>query len=131
MVGFSETLKELMAKRNMSQPELADILGVSRVSISKYQNGKAFPDYNALVKIAEVFNVTTDYLLGRKDAEKHFFDKTNDLGEEQLMMDNFLKETEALLRGKGKISEDKLRHVKKFMKFVLEEDLEEKNKKNK
>lgn len=129
MIGFSETLKELMAKRNMSQPELADILGVSRVSISKYQNGKAFPDYAALVKIAEVFNVTTDYLLGRKDAEKHFFDKTVDLGEEQLMMDNFLKETEALMRSKGKISEDKLSHVREFMKFVFKEELEEEKKK--
>lgn len=128
MPSFGETLKELRAKRSMSQPDLADVLGVSRVSISNYENDKAFPDYSALVKIADLFNVTTDYLLGRENAEKHYFDKTKVKSEEEASIEQFLKETEAMIRAKGSISEEQLSHVREFMGYVFSKDAE--NKKN-
>ncbi|WP_256846883.1 helix-turn-helix domain-containing protein [Paenibacillus sp. Pae108] len=117
---FGEILRELRTKRNISQPELADALGINnRVSISNYENGKAEPKYEDLLKIAEYFNVTVDYLLGRENAEKYYFDKTKTVPEEEKKIENFLKETEALIREKSNMSEEELKHIKTFMEFIV------------
>lgn len=119
MAEFSEILKDLMAKRNMSQPDLADILGVSRVSISKYQNGKALPDYDGLLKIADLFNVTTDYLLGREHAEKHYVDPTK-IDEDQ---EQFFNQLKALILSSGeKLTKQELDHIAEFSSFVVNRD---------
>lgn len=55
-------LKELRIKHGISQEELADLLNISQQSISKYENGHAFPDINLLIQIADYFKVSIDYL---------------------------------------------------------------------
>ncbi|WP_409346787.1 helix-turn-helix domain-containing protein [Paenibacillus sp. MBLB4367] len=127
MSHFSETLKELRTKRNVSQDDFSEYLGKTRATISNYENGKTEPEFADLVKIADFFNVTVDYLLGRKEAEKHYFDKTSIMTEHQALMDKFLKDTEAMLRDKGNVDEEKMRIVLKFMKFTFLEDLEDEN----
>lgn len=52
-------------KLNMSQGDLADALGVSRQSVSKWENGNATPDLDKLVKLSELFGITLDELVGR------------------------------------------------------------------
>lgn len=64
---FSEKLKELRHHHNLSQEELALILGYSRTAISAYELGRNEPSFADLEKIATYFSVTTDYLLGRTD----------------------------------------------------------------
>lgn len=54
----------------MTQQELADKIGVSRGTIGMYEIGKRDPDTNTLIKIAQTFNVTTDYLLGNTSNPK-------------------------------------------------------------
>lgn len=49
----------------MTQAELADRLGISRVTLTNWEIGRANPDHETLVRIADLFGVTTDYLLGR------------------------------------------------------------------
>ena len=61
---FPTALRTLMADRNISQKDLADHLGKSRQAISLYYIGESAPDLEALVKIAQFFNTSTDYLLG-------------------------------------------------------------------
>lgn len=51
----------------MSQAELAEKLGVSQQTISKYERGTREPDNETLVKLAEIFNCSIDYLLGKTD----------------------------------------------------------------
>lgn len=68
MIG--EKIKELRKSRKMSQGDLGDLIGVSKMSISYYENGKKPPGRETLEKIAEYFNVSIDYLLGRS-SEKH------------------------------------------------------------
>lgn len=51
-------------KRNMSQGDLAEALEVSRQSVSKWENGNATPDLDKLVKMAKLFGVTLDELVG-------------------------------------------------------------------
>jgi transcriptional regulator with XRE-family HTH domain len=64
---FSERLAELRKKHKMTQQELANKLGVSRGTIGMYEIGQREPDAETLKKIADFFNTTTDYLLGRTD----------------------------------------------------------------
>ncbi|MNR56302.1 hypothetical protein D3C85_1768490 [compost metagenome] len=67
--------------------------------------------------------MTTDYLLGRKEADKHYIDKSTTLPEEQVKVERFLKSTEALIREKGaKISEEELGYLLRFMEFHLKDE---------
>lgn len=60
-------LKELRNLRGISQLKLAMDLNVNQNSISRYESGLREPDYNTLIKIADYFKVSVDYLLYRTD----------------------------------------------------------------
>lgn len=62
--NFSKLLKDLREREGLKQSELAEKLGVSRGSISFYENGDRVPDIVFLGKVSEFFNVSCDYLLG-------------------------------------------------------------------
>lgn len=63
-------LKELRTARSVSQVKLAIDLNVNQNSISRYESGLREPDYNTLIKIADYFNVSIDYLLYRTENPK-------------------------------------------------------------
>ena len=65
MRSFGEILASLREERGIYQKELAAILKVSVGTVSNYENNIHFPDQEALLQLAEYFDVTTDYLLGR------------------------------------------------------------------
>ena len=50
-------------KNGWSQEELAQMLSVSRQSVSKWESAQAVPDLNRIIQMAKIFNVSTDYLL--------------------------------------------------------------------
>jgi transcriptional regulator with XRE-family HTH domain len=58
-------IKETRCRNNLTQAEFGAMLNVSVSTVSLYENNKRAPDYNLLVNIADKFNVTTDWLLGR------------------------------------------------------------------
>lgn len=66
-ISFAMRLKKLREQKKLNQTELANLLEVSNGSISKWERGDRQPDYETLEKIADIFNVTIDYLLGRSD----------------------------------------------------------------
>ena len=59
--------KKIRIKRNITQVDLAKQIDVKQETISAYESGKAYPSADALVKIADYLNTSTDYLLGRID----------------------------------------------------------------
>lgn len=61
---FGENLKHLRKSRELTQKELGVKVGLSKAVISKYENGMGYPSFDILVRIAQFFGVTTDYLLG-------------------------------------------------------------------
>ncbi|MTI62173.1 MAG: helix-turn-helix transcriptional regulator [Firmicutes bacterium] len=67
MSTFAERFKELRKKNNLTQKELADIFHKDSTTISKYENGKAYPGGKELEEYASFFNVSVDYLLARTD----------------------------------------------------------------
>lgn len=64
---FCERLKELRLKSEMTQDDLAKKLNISTSTISFYESGAREPNLSTLISIAEIFNVSTDYLLGLTD----------------------------------------------------------------
>lgn len=58
-------LNKLMIEKNITQIVLSMEIGVSQETISAYLNGKAKPSVSTLLKIADYFNTTTDYILDR------------------------------------------------------------------
>ncbi|WP_263848938.1 helix-turn-helix domain-containing protein [Limosilactobacillus equigenerosi] len=50
----------------MSQTELGRLVGVSQTTITAWENNKAEPTSGAVTRLAEIFNISTDYLLGSK-----------------------------------------------------------------
>ena len=63
-------LKELRERKNMTQTRLAMDLSLSQNSVSRYENGTHEADYATLIRIADYFNVSLDYLLERTDNPK-------------------------------------------------------------
>ena len=61
---FGERLRDLRTNRKMSQKDLAVRISIAKSAISFYESDERFPSYEMLIKIARIFNVTTDYLLG-------------------------------------------------------------------
>ncbi len=66
-MSFGELLVQLRNKKKIYQKELASYLNVSIGTISNYENGVHTPDLSTLCKLADYFDVSTDYLLGRTD----------------------------------------------------------------
>jgi len=66
---FPVTLRKLIERKNTTIKAVADYIGVSRQAVSQYQDGSTQPNAETVVKIAEFFNVTTDYLLTGQNKE--------------------------------------------------------------
>ena len=60
---FSDILRDLRAKKRLSQKQLAEIVGVSPGNVSDWESGKTKPSYTALAALSRCFEVSADYLL--------------------------------------------------------------------
>ncbi len=66
-MDFGQRLKHIREGNKLTREDLASKLNISYSAISKYETNVRFPDPEMLGKIADLFNVTTDYLLGRSN----------------------------------------------------------------
>ncbi len=66
-----KNLKKLRNQFGISQQQLADVIAVSQQSVNKYENHSVEPDIETLIKMADFFHVTVDYLIGRNDTENN------------------------------------------------------------
>lgn len=71
---FKDNLKQLRNKRGLSQAELAEKLGFSTGLIGMYESGKRKPSYEALEIIADFFNISIDYLMGKESKSIYYLD---------------------------------------------------------
>ena len=68
MIGLiGDRLAELREEKGLKQRELADKLHLSKSTISTYERDKHCPEYKILIRIANYFDVTTDYILGNSN----------------------------------------------------------------
>ena len=60
---INECIKNLRIENNLTQQQLADLLFVSQDTISLWERGKSLPDIKMVIKMTEIFDVTSDYIL--------------------------------------------------------------------
>ncbi len=70
---LSERLKHLRKSKNLTQENFAEIIGVSRTAVAKWENGYAEPTLQNIVRISEMFDISSDYLLGISVVHKDIF----------------------------------------------------------
>lgn len=70
MVVLGDRLKELLEQRDEKQVDLARRYGWSQMAVSHWINGKREPDIETIIRLADHFGVTVDYLIGRTDDPK-------------------------------------------------------------
>ncbi|MHB8040941.1 helix-turn-helix transcriptional regulator [Streptococcus oralis] len=63
---FSERLKEFRLEKDLSQKEVADLVHVNRVTYTNWERGKREPSFENLVKLADLLDVSLDWLFGRE-----------------------------------------------------------------
>ncbi len=91
---MKNNIKSVRESKNMTQKECADLLGITLRAWQTYEQGVSEPKYELLFRIANMFNVSLDYLLGRETGEPETLDKL--VGEfnmsalEKEILDNYL-----------------------------------------
>lgn len=63
--SFAERLTQLRNEKGLKREDVAKVLGCSVSAVGNYENGNRTPDFDGLVALADFFETTTDYLLGR------------------------------------------------------------------
>lgn len=96
MVDFGIRVAKLRAAKGLSQAQLAERIGITKSMVSAYENSIRMPSYPVLIKIARVFNVSVDYLLGMENSPVL---RTDGLTEKQIavvqdVIDHMRKDTE-------------------------------------
>lgn len=67
ILDLSMRLKQLRVDKHLKQEQVADLIGVTKSAVSAYENDLRQPSFEILIRLANLYNVTTDYLLGRSD----------------------------------------------------------------
>ena len=102
---FSERLKELRKQAHLTQVELASKLGIVQSSYADWERGKKKPTQDNLVKIAQIFNVSVDYLVGNSE------EKTDELDNIELLF---------RMNSKGLTEAEKAVFKKELIEFMEE-----------
>lgn len=69
-MNLSEKILKIRKANGLSQEELAEQLGISRQSISKWESGQATPELDKIIKLAEIFDISIDYLLQPNETDE-------------------------------------------------------------
>lgn len=109
-----KNLAKLRKDAGMSQFELAERLGVSQQTISKYEKGTRQPDNATLLKLSEIFNCSVDYLLGRTDNPSPR-DETSTVSD----LEELLKQDTLMFDGEP-LDEEAKEGILRFLKLVKE-----------
>ncbi|WP_083465531.1 helix-turn-helix domain-containing protein [Thalassobacillus sp. C254] len=108
-MGFGERLRSLRKEKNITQEGLGKIINVTKVSISGYENGNRTPDTDTLQKLADYFDVSVDFLLGRtnkaaySNKEEDWLDKRVDEALEDPETQIFLKDYLSVQKKNGRM----------------------------
>lgn len=114
---LASRLKALRSEYRKTQQELADMLGITRQGYAKYENGLGEPDNNTLTKLADYFDVSTDYLLGRTNTKEP--KSTDDEAEFQAFIND--PELQVWYKELPKSDEDELRKLRMIWEMIKNE----------
>lgn len=66
-MNMGDKLRSLRTEKKLTQKQVADRIGLAISAVSSYESGYRYPSYETLIKLARIFHVSTDYLLGITD----------------------------------------------------------------
>jgi len=121
MIG--RRIKHLRKEMNLLQKDLAEKLNLTQQTISLYESEKRQPDYETLQKIANFFNVSVDYLLGRTDEKKIILDSVNDASIEYYADNKIIKDINGL-------SPESKKDLEEYIKLLKLRDMQKRYKEN-
>lgn len=103
-----ENLKEIRKKKKITQVKLSIDIGVTQELISQYEIGKSKPNIENLIKLADYFRCSTDYLLGRTN-NPALIENLN----------NFQIENNEILEQYNSLSLQNKQHLKSYLSYLL------------
>lgn len=118
MPTFGERLKDLRKENNLTQEQLANMFFLNKSSVSRYEKDKQMPENDMLQKIADYFEVTIDYLLGRSDIRTPHKDEHLDANLEKFPKDKTLNDDLIDLMIRYGIIKDKNSVNEKHLEFI-------------
>lgn len=100
-----KNLKKIREAKNLTQQKIADMLNIQRPTYTRYENGEREPDFETVLKLSEILEVSVDYLLGKTDIPT--------------TLDEELEGEEFALWGEvHDLSEEEKKKVLEFIKFT-------------
>ncbi|MBD1372599.1 helix-turn-helix transcriptional regulator [Hazenella sp. IB182357] len=118
---FSERLKQLREEKNWTQGDLAERLNIGRSTIGDYEYGRKLPRYERLKEIADVFNISVDYLLNRTNEKRSIEDLKKEIESTTPDLETIILRTKPLFRGK-EITEEQARRANKVLEALFDEE---------
>lgn len=82
-------LRKLRINKGISQQQLADMMGTTQQSINKYENHNVEPDISALIKMADFFETSVDYLVGHATSSAQTASEFEPTKEEAVLLRNY------------------------------------------
>lgn len=119
MLTVKNRIAELRQSRHYTQDEMAAMLGISRAALSHYEKGRREPDYATLIKIADLFQVSLDYIMCRTDDPRmHLSDEVRAFADGLELSDEEILERFAFTIDGKKLTPEESR---RFIAFVRAE----------
>ena len=87
---FNDTIRILRQEKSLTTDDVAKAIGVSGSAYRNYERGERSPSFEILVKLADFYGVTTDYLLGREPAPDPFGEMRIDPNDEKAVLDRYM-----------------------------------------
>jgi len=122
---YGDILKKLRTEKGLSQKELTDQLAINRSTYARYETSSTQPDFDTLEKLADYFNVSIDYLLGRTNNSVSYLEKTqeinvsNELNDRLTLLQNELKTSKHLTFNGEPMSEEAKEALLEAMQFGI------------
>ncbi|MED0670558.1 helix-turn-helix transcriptional regulator [Aneurinibacillus aneurinilyticus] len=105
-MDFGERLSDLRTKNKLTQQELSNRLNIAKSTLAMYETGKREPGFETLQRIADFFETSIDYLLGRTDEPSPTHKASNDESDGLAFID-----------GKGPITEEEKEYLKESLEL--------------
>lgn len=120
----SERLRVLREEKGITQAEIASALGVDRTTYTKYESGASIPDARMLEKLADFFEISVDYLLGRTESRKHIVDLPEDYKVDPDKLQVFARASRAL-------PEEEMKKIREYAAMLIDKHIREEREKKK
>lgn len=114
---FSKKLVELRKDKKWYQTDVAKKIGVARATYGSYEQGNRQPDFDTLERLADLYGVSTDYLLGRNETGN--YTENNELDYYKNKIINEFPDIDLAFKDMESLSADDMKDVYEFIKFKI------------